>query len=360
MVITANNIPHYQIMSVLADKQPIQEPITKVAALIEQPTLEENLLKLCSQLRDDGFDIYADSVEEKFLALKTADVHMYRVHDEDGEDLVDRAHPDGDHHVEDGELGDVETIVSQHKKMLEVVKKTPTGKLAQYVEMCKIVLAQGVQSEEDIQYTKAQEALAQYKSIYTRICNTAGKKDDQITTLSSYKYLSFIDNAFARKLVGKQGAGNITDYLNTCSAQLKEDLEPSWLQKGVNALTNDLVPFHPVQDAWQNTLRLFPLLQAPTEIFKTAIGRIIELETRLQTSSNEVVARAIKLQARIDAFISGLKNIDEAQADITALEGMKSKIEDHKNDAGEVAKDEAEINTYQARYDAWLKKGVNK
>lgn len=141
MVITADNIQHYELMSVLADREPTQEPIIKVAATTKQSTLEENLLKLCSELRGNGFDIYADSVEEKFLALKTADTHMYRVHDEDGEDLIEFAHPDGDHNVEDGELGDVETIVSQQKKMKAIVKKDPTGKLAQYVEMCRIVLA---------------------------------------------------------------------------------------------------------------------------------------------------------------------------------------------------------------------------
>src|ERR1019366_1367958 len=224
MVITANNIPHYQIMSVLADKQPIQEPITKAAALIEQPTLEENLLKLCSQLRDDGFDIYADSVEEKFLALKTADVHMYHVHDEDGEDLVDRAHPDGDHHVEDGELGDVETIVSQHKKMLEVVKKTPTGKLAQYVEMCRIVLAQA-NTWDEIMEQKRANVLEQVNTL----ARTVGEQVKLKPYGSKYPYNAQIKKlrAAVSSLMGDESITDAKDAIDMIATILEHGMTVS-------------------------------------------------------------------------------------------------------------------------------------
>ena len=132
----------------------------------EKKSLESNLLNLCAALKDKGFDTYAESLEQRFLLLKEADVHMYRVHDEDGEDLIEFAHPDGDTNMGDGELGDVETIVSQHNKIKKMVQKEPTGKLAQYVEMCKLVLAQD--ANKDAQYISKANAFIEKKRKHLR------------------------------------------------------------------------------------------------------------------------------------------------------------------------------------------------
>src|SRR5690606_32866087 len=75
---------------------------------------------------------HAQDLEESIVAYKTAETHLYKVHEENGEDLLDFAHPEGDFKVGDSKdgLGDVETNLSAHKKMVDVVNKTPTGKLA--------------------------------------------------------------------------------------------------------------------------------------------------------------------------------------------------------------------------------------
>lgn len=106
-------------------------------------SFDENILKLCEGLRAKGFDKHAEELENKFVSYKAAaNTHLYRVHDEDGEDQVHAAHPDGDAPTNDGDLGDVETIVSKHKKIVDVIQKEPTGKLGAYVEQCKIALGQ--------------------------------------------------------------------------------------------------------------------------------------------------------------------------------------------------------------------------
>jgi hypothetical protein len=127
------------------------EEITKTASskvdLSPSTVLMENVLHLCAGLRQSGFSKYADELEEKFVSFKQAQT-LYEAHSEKGEDLVDRAHPKGSHKLEDvegGELAVFETIVDQHLKALDMIEKTPTGKLASsrdVLNAVKIVLAQ--------------------------------------------------------------------------------------------------------------------------------------------------------------------------------------------------------------------------
>jgi hypothetical protein len=166
MVYTHKDIAHLDVMARLETALPAQVDIKKVLALNSIPAgnaeshfattteadLTTNILSLTTALKANGFEKYAAELEQTFIAYsvantsrlsaKQADVHMYRVHDEDGEDMVDRAHPDGDVNMGDGDLGDVETEVSRHKKIVDVIKKQPTGKLAEYVNACKVALGQ--------------------------------------------------------------------------------------------------------------------------------------------------------------------------------------------------------------------------
>ena len=144
MVYSIKDIKHLETMKTLADKQPMEPDVKTLMSLnvVGDASFEENVLKLCNSLRTKGFLRYAEELETKFLLFKQADVHLYRAHDEDGEDIIDAAHPDGDVNMGDGELGDVETIVSKHKKIVDVLEKTPTGKLASCINHCKIVLGQ--------------------------------------------------------------------------------------------------------------------------------------------------------------------------------------------------------------------------
>jgi hypothetical protein len=108
-----------------------QASVSKKADLAPGESLSENLLKLCSGLRGAGLESAAQEIEQNFLLMKTAEVHLYHVHDEEGEDIIDFAHPDGGKKLDKSwdELGEIETIVERQKKIRQVVEKEPTGKL---------------------------------------------------------------------------------------------------------------------------------------------------------------------------------------------------------------------------------------
>lgn len=132
------------LIKVAAEKGWVKsEPIEKTASVQEDvsPTenLTENIIKLCAGLRKSGMNKVADELETKFVAYKQANT-MYDVHNEKGEDLVDAAHPKGGHKMENVE-GDalVETILEKHLKMLDVVNKKPSGKLASHQDILNAV-----------------------------------------------------------------------------------------------------------------------------------------------------------------------------------------------------------------------------
>jgi hypothetical protein len=95
---------------------------------------------LAESLRARGYSKQANDLEQKFMLFKQAEVHLYHVHDEEGEDLLDFAHKDGDVEVAPAqeERGKVETVQSAAKKILEVVRKQPTGKFASKTGLKKV------------------------------------------------------------------------------------------------------------------------------------------------------------------------------------------------------------------------------
>jgi hypothetical protein len=135
------------------------EPVlTKTASLQKKAdyspssNLMENIIKLCTGLRGMGLDKFANDLESKFMEYKRAN-SLYETSKETGDDVVDQAHPQGSHKISDVE-GDavVETILDQHLKMINVVNKKPTGKLASNLDILKAVKkAVGQQpSKEDL------------------------------------------------------------------------------------------------------------------------------------------------------------------------------------------------------------------
>ena len=133
------------LIKVAAEKGWVKNnPLEKYASVEREdltPTdsLTENVMKLCAGLRSQGMDKYADELGNKFVAYKKA-AGIYNVSGETGEDLVDAAHPDGGHKMEDM-LGDslIETILERHLKMVEVINKKPHGKLASHADILSAV-----------------------------------------------------------------------------------------------------------------------------------------------------------------------------------------------------------------------------
>jgi hypothetical protein len=110
------------------------KPIKK-AASIEPTDLLSKLANLSKNLRKSGKTEQADRLDYKVAMYVTAaekNTHLYRTHDEDGEDLIEFAHPDGDVEIcpSSGGYGKVETQLSQHKKIVDMVQKEPTGNYA--------------------------------------------------------------------------------------------------------------------------------------------------------------------------------------------------------------------------------------
>lgn len=127
----------------------------KVLDLNPSENLLDNILKLASGLRSQGFHKHADDLESKFLQFKQAD-SLYETSKETGDDLVDQAHPKGSHKIE-GVEGDavVETISDAKRKIEEIVNKKPTGKLASkklatnfdILNAVKLVVAQDIEDD---------------------------------------------------------------------------------------------------------------------------------------------------------------------------------------------------------------------
>lgn len=148
MVYTLQDIKHLDLMNSLAEKEPAKcekcgenelcsscknATHCKGCCSAKTASYEETILKLSTTLREKGFDKHATELERKFITYKQATtLHLYKVHKEDGNDLLEFAHPEGDAHISDAEngLGDIETKPSRHKKIVEIINKTPTGKLA--------------------------------------------------------------------------------------------------------------------------------------------------------------------------------------------------------------------------------------
>jgi hypothetical protein len=139
------------LIKVAAEKGWVKpEPLQKTASVQEDLTptanLTENVMKLCAGLRQSGMDKFARELEDKFVAYKKVATSLYDVSGEKGEDLIHAAHPKGGHKMNDL-AGDVlvETILENRLKMLEMINKKPTGKLASHssiLHAVKIVLAE--------------------------------------------------------------------------------------------------------------------------------------------------------------------------------------------------------------------------
>jgi len=137
MTFTLKDIKHLDVMANLVNATPVPTKEINIKELLASDTIREvgvneKILSLCSKLRSEGFDKQAEGLESKFLAYKSAAVHLYNTHNETGEDLINAAHPDGDNAICDAAdgLGTVETVLSRHKKMVDVITKEPKGKLA--------------------------------------------------------------------------------------------------------------------------------------------------------------------------------------------------------------------------------------
>lgn len=137
----------------LLKEEPIKKEASSKLDLRASSNLMENILKLCNGLRSYGLDKQANELELNYLSYKKANT-LYETSKETGEDLVHSAHPKGSHKVDvlGDDLAVVETILDNHLKMLKVVDKVPTGKLASnnIINSVKKALGEDVEFKEFI------------------------------------------------------------------------------------------------------------------------------------------------------------------------------------------------------------------
>ena len=129
--------------------------------------LNDKILKLCSKLRNSGFETYADDLEKNFLTYKLSSQKMYDVSKETGEDVLNEAHPDGSKKIiEDAtaDMGVVETKIDQKSKIEKIVAKQPTGKLA--LNLAASIIKSSSNNNSNIlkRYIKAYNTINAYKN----------------------------------------------------------------------------------------------------------------------------------------------------------------------------------------------------
>lgn len=169
--------------------------VKKVAAT---DNVMADLLTLASVLRERGYESQALELESKLGLYKTAETHLYRVHDEDGEDVLNFAHPEGAVQMDDrgSPYGKVFSPIEKARIMREVVKKEPSGKLAVAVAMLR-KSAQAATNAETIEAakTKALSAVSSSSSVYDFSIENILKSKDQnyITTYVTYAGVSLND-----------------------------------------------------------------------------------------------------------------------------------------------------------------------
>lgn len=91
---------------------------------------------LSKELRSKGYEKYANELDAKVLEFKIAQKDLFKSDGEDALDLLEFAHQDGDVFIEDAVdgLGYVETLIGQHKKIVDVATREPKTKTAQLKE----------------------------------------------------------------------------------------------------------------------------------------------------------------------------------------------------------------------------------
>lgn len=132
------------------------EPMTKMATtttvnLVPTASLTQNIIKLCGGLRQKGLHTYADELEVQLLNYKRAQT-LYETSPEQGKDVIEFAHPQGSHKLEDVESDEAvfEDVLDQKLKMLEMINKNPTGKLSslQAIQAVRVIFAQNQEDQQ--------------------------------------------------------------------------------------------------------------------------------------------------------------------------------------------------------------------
>ncbi len=215
----------------------------KSSDLTPSNNLTDNVMKLCAGLRAQGFDNRASELESKFINYKRAET-LYETSKEEGEDLVDAAHPKGSHKLE-GVDGDatIETIIDQHLKLVEISNKAPTGKLSNNKDILKAVKMAFGQNNSKSNIVAAETmnsalnmALQNINKIYNDIF-----KDPQTKEGNKASYVAAVNPIHAelakiKPFANPDGANYGESALNLDSANSSIEKAVSWVKQMESSL----------------------------------------------------------------------------------------------------------------------------
>lgn len=258
------------------------EPIKKEAATKESSFLIDNLFVLCEKLRANGFHSYAKDLEGKFLLMKIAANKSYEINNETGKDVIENAHQDGSIKLDKkwSDDGIVETILDQHKKVLDVVKKMPKGKLSNknIVNAVKIVLAENETKQELLH--KLEIELMSFKKFLGEVWDIIASPEANLDLHVS----SIFDSGGVRSESSPAGAMRV---LNEFTNTDPENIIVDSIKKNMKVLVNLHQRIKPgtfggmSEDSWNRVQPIFNDDLIPT------IQRILKLRNNIQAFERE-------------------------------------------------------------------------
>lgn len=312
MVYTLSDLKHLETIASLQDNE-IEPAKPLLSQAKEDSSLTMVLLKLCNKLRVEGFNKYADSIENKFVSYKAAGVHLYKVHKETGEDLIDTAHPEGDNKIVSDvsdNNGDVETITSRHKKIVDIVQKQPTGKLASYINQCKIALAQTYVDDLYGQAATILNSYSRYFSIISDKVNNPQMKDNGEKLVSKLQSMLKSKSPYEESKNENKGS-NIEDELTTQILYYKGQEEPGFFSSFEMGSVD--------KTTWTNeVLPLFTKAEELAKSFHDLMLQILKVQSQDKTTSVLQDAATEKSTGPSDEVSIGLKAVRDEMEQLEA------------------------------------------
>lgn len=201
----------------LIKEEPLKKEASSKLDLRASSNLMENILKLCTGLRSYGLDKQANELESNYLSYKKANT-LYETSKETGEDLINAAHPKGSHKVDvlGDDLAVVETILDRHLKMIKIVDKVPTGKLASsklIINAVKNVLAEDYITNSNEKFKEAVNAMI-------TLCNQVNIAEDTSELSAPRGLVGFRGFYYTSRF----GVASIERHLNAMIDNLKDEL----------------------------------------------------------------------------------------------------------------------------------------
>lgn len=278
----------------------------EVVDLYPSDNLMLDLVKLCAGLRQARLNKHAEEIESKFVQYKRAQT-LYQVSKETGDDLVNAAHPDGSHQLE-GVSGDsvIETILDRHQKMLDIVDKKPTGKLANLNAIQSIKIALGA---FDIEIEREKFARREMDKIdnYIKKLELLGAQKDwssfHVANGNRWKFTSNIKEVY-------------------------KDLSQDMTAESLRDLNTDLRDLNIVSYSVEDQ-EMIDLVVAAQKCLNAAFGF-------LRGNSDEVINKAFKTEDQATQHAKSVSSLSVwAAENIVPLQGklyqLRSKIENSKN-----------------------------